>query len=78
MRDDLTRRDFAKLTGAAAAMAAAGLSLPSGQAADHVPAQKTGELVPGMRAQGKGIKIKNSSTLPLRGQEEGQLSLRQV
>ena len=56
MKNDITRRNFGKLTGAAAAMAAAGLTLPSGQAADHAPAQKTVELVPGMRAQGKGIK----------------------
>ena len=57
MKDKLNRRDFARATGAAAAVAA-GLSIPSSQAEaqEKTTVSDSPELVPGMAAQGKGIK----------------------
>ena len=58
MTDKLNRRDFAKVTGAAAAVAAAGLSVQSSQvkAEEKETVSESEEFVPGMAAQGKGIK----------------------
>ena len=56
MTDKLNRRDFAKVTGAAAAVAATGLSIPATQAKEKKTVSNSDELVPGMREQGKGIK----------------------
>ena len=62
MTDKLNRRDFAKASGTvAAALAATGLAAQPSQASDTpwdgtVPDPPTGELIPGMRAQGKGLK----------------------
>ena len=56
MTDKLNRRDFAKATGAAAAIVATGLPLSSANAQEKKVVSESKELVPGMAAQGKGIK----------------------
>jgi hypothetical protein len=66
MTNGINRRDFVKTAGAAAALGAAGLPLQSARAAEDVwgeqpfdgwiPVPGEGELIPGMREQGKGIK----------------------
>ena len=65
MTGKLNRRDFAKATGAAAAVAAAGLSIPSSQAQETKQPQEketvgkqefiNDEVIPGMAKQGKGV-----------------------
>mgnify|MGYP001544172414 CR=1 FL=1 len=56
MKDDCNRRDFLKAASGAAAVAAAGLTVQSTQAQENKAVSESQELVPGMAAQGKGIR----------------------